>query len=302
MAPFSRRARSKRSQHQLQQQSFLDVSKSTDHGDSAVTIVENERQHGRMRAGTKQDRQSCARMSIRGYLGDWRLEHKSRNLGPLVESIPEERLRTIIRNHTAHVISHGRSRKCVGGNPKLIFVAARDAQDRIRLGRPRSVEEDSSNRKWLRALWDSLPSDDEAKVEAKIEFERQVRDRRLQAQPVPLAPPSDDQLKFEREPRSCFGLGCQAFPLSPCVLDDYRANWPQGGLRTLSAKATRSGFMSRIEGFTPRPDVDLKQTKNIYATRPSTTLPPALPRRLSHEGCVAFEANVQRARCIVAVG
>eukprot|EP00971_Amphidinium_carterae_P150075 2974853-Amphidinium_carterae.1 len=99
--------------------------KSISSEDSACCIVENERQHGRLRAGYGKHLQGLRQTLAEGYLMEWQLEHADRGFGHTDAVLQRgERLRTVIKN--LRVLKKDKERRGRSGNAKLAWVAAQD--------------------------------------------------------------------------------------------------------------------------------------------------------------------------------
>ena len=61
--------------------------------DSVCTVIENERQHGRMRV---KHHRKLPNELLRCYLEEWSIEHKARGFGQMQTETPAERLREVV--------------------------------------------------------------------------------------------------------------------------------------------------------------------------------------------------------------
>eukprot|EP00971_Amphidinium_carterae_P325701 6456099-Amphidinium_carterae.1 len=94
---------------------------SMDLDDQSVSIIETERQHGRLRRGYGKQLQKLRRSLAKAYLAEWSLEHKDLGFA-MQQGPPKERLRALLRAHKAKKV-----RVKPGGNPQQRFVSAMDS-------------------------------------------------------------------------------------------------------------------------------------------------------------------------------
>ena len=252
---FTRRVRQRRGPEAFSDQDFVDTLASVDEEDSAATIVENERQHGRARQRDNLKMKSLEQASVANYLKEWMLEHRSRNLGgepgtPLVGPGPRERLRAAI-GRAARAPAAPNERTGVGGNPKMTYVnekAQEEASRRKARGQSFSWQEEQQFRNELAQQWDNLPEDHEDKQRIDELFEDQCRLTHYQR----MAGKREVEKQLDvvsATPSSCWGIGCKAAPLAAEVLDDWRARHHRGrGLRPLAQWCCKHGMPRLASG------------------------------------------------------
>ena len=95
--------------------SFLSCLASIDQDDSTVTVVENERQHGRLRVGYGVELQELSRSLAKAFLGEWSLEHQERGLaGP--QPCQGERLRIAVATSKKRKVAMEKCRAATQSN------------------------------------------------------------------------------------------------------------------------------------------------------------------------------------------
>jgi hypothetical protein len=265
--PFTRRAVNTHAPSDFDTSNFDHVLQSIDRDDSSVSIVENERQHGRLRVGYGRHLQSLERASAHGLLEEWALEHKNRGLGQSASAPVKERLRGVVEQHACNIrLERAAKGGRPGGNPKIMYINAMEALE-IQRGGARSKAEARICRQSLSQKWDALPEDDADKVLFRRLFAERVRDRRLHR----LGPPTQQGATQEPDDEhsvtaaSCWGIGSERYPLAPAVLDAFFENHGEGhcGVQTQAARAKACGNMARVlkKPCHKRAEVDVKAIK-----------------------------------------
>jgi hypothetical protein len=269
--PFTRRAVQTHVPSDFDTSNFDHVLQSIDRDDSCVSIVENERQHGRLRVGYGRHLGCLERASAHGLLQDWAMEHKSRGLGQSASAPVKERLRGVVEQTARNIRNESAAKGGVpGGNPKIMYINAMEALEIQRSG-ARSQAEARIRRQSLSQIWDALPEDGADKVLFRQLFAERVRGRRLQR----LGPPTQQGATQEPDDEhivtaaSCWGIGCEKYPLAPAVLDAFLENHCQGrrGLQTQAGRAKVGGNMACVlkKPAHKRAEVDVKAIKREHA-------------------------------------
>ena len=108
---------------------FRDMIESWDKDDCIITIIENERQHGRFRVSRPRKTAGLVRASTEANCVEWSLEHKARGFDLLrtwEDSIVEDRLRVGLR--ALKRAEKEASPRTHGSNPRQSYVFQVDAQ------------------------------------------------------------------------------------------------------------------------------------------------------------------------------
>ena len=150
---------------------LLQALESVDLDDSSSTVVEVERQHGRLRVGYGVNLQSLNRSLTRAYLQEWMLEHYDRGFESDPYRVAEERLRKVVRAGKRKRKRLGQAAQ--GSNPRQMFITAMDVASKAAAG-SRSWSDYVASRKRWGDVWDSLPCDDAQKLAYKKEFADQA--------------------------------------------------------------------------------------------------------------------------------
>ena len=143
---------------------FERVLASIDADDSAVTIVECERAHGKLRVGYGKALQTIERAMAKAFLQEWGQEHRDAGLGHSQKPPECERLRGAVTTHlrAERQEKKQRGKQHGGGNPRFNFVMAMDAA-RSNPEVRRSLLQVHQDRAAIGQLWDDMDEHDPGK-------------------------------------------------------------------------------------------------------------------------------------------
>ena len=229
---------------------FLNCLRSLDTDDSCVTIVENERQHGRMRVGHVAVKSGMPHVVSCGLLGEWQLEHRSRGLGTDHQRAHrDDRLRKALAAKKASTEVKVKRRVI---DPEKQYVQERDSQAKRALGRKRPRAEAEIDRAAFRRDWRETADNHRDKVRINSRYKRQRQELELDrmmhltqptGEPGPLPPCDVDEVM---DARTCSSLGSSSAPLATTVLQEWRNEQHLQGVRKMYDASLKTGCMSKM--------------------------------------------------------